>query len=182
MNQTDTDNDDYLPRFVSVYGKQLDYILGNDRLTKFGYFITLRFKAKSKSGTLLTDDLILPNFLEFLKKLNRKALNSKYKVKDKTKRLEIPIVGVEEKHSQHITKNHLHCILLKPPHIDEDFFIECIQYAWQRTWFGIINTKNEKMFDCTKIYSRKVIPYFFEHKDQYSPHGLPCTKIDRCFF
>jgi hypothetical protein len=68
MNQTDTDNDDYLPRFVSVSGKQLDYILGNDRLTKFGYFITLRFKSKSKSGTLLTDDLILPNFLEFLKK------------------------------------------------------------------------------------------------------------------
>ena len=172
-------DDNYLPRFVSAYGNQLDHLLGDTKLTTLGYFGTLRFNTKSKPiyhdydfiQERLTDSAIEQNWEAFFKIINKKLLKNIYRGKRGRRKKELPTLAVVEDHSKYIKLSHIHFIMLKPENIPEETFIKTIKHTWSKTYFGNIGTDNNPMFDIQKIFNRGVIPYVFKEKFSYSPYG-----------
>lgn len=181
----------YLPRFVSAHGDQLDNLIGNENIINRGYFVTLRFRKYIPSTDIYKNNIRLPitesaiqqNWESFFKIINKKVMKAHYRKRKHNKRIELPTLAVLEIHSTFTNLNHIHMIMLKPDNISGEDFQQTIKTTWSKTYWGTVGTENNPLFDSKKIYSRKVIPYIFTEKDFFIPHALHCTSKQRlCLF
>ena len=181
----------YLPRFVAAHGDQLDQLLGSKNLIERGYFCTLRFSKYISSLDIYDNNIRVPitqtdmqdNWSAFFKILNKKVMKKYFIKGPHRKRIELPTLSVLETHNRFINLNHIHFIMLKPDNITGDKFEDIIKSTWSKTYWGNVGTDHNPLFDCKRIYSRKIIPYVFTEKDYFTPSAIHCTSQQRvCLF